>query len=1659
MHVPQSNQTVIELEQITAIPKQILSPSNSAPLIAVKQDSMVAGYLMTQPGCLIPERQLYNIMAFSKRFSPDLLPKPVKEDMGEKYYNGHQLFSLILPELSYSGNKGVFIKNGVLEKGVLSKKVLGESRDSLVHNIYNMFGSQSCHTFLDNAQQLFTKWMMQHGFSIGLGDMMPTATVTTVTDFLMDKFLKKANDLVASAHQGVFEPNLTMKYRQQSFEDNMQGIFAQLQNVIGKIQNRFLDHKYNQLFTAVDSGSKGVETNIIQIMSSIGQQTLWGKRVPNGFSSRTLPHYHKHDVGAAAGGFVRNSFIEGGTPAEFFFQAMGGRTGMIDTAINTAQSGYIQRRLVKAMEDLKVCYNGNVRNAANNIVQFTYGDDGFDTMRLEKQKLTIVEDDNVTFEKKYKIDTDDVKQLLIYMNEDAVKRFKETKDHAKIVADEYLQLKEWRDELRHHYMADMDVMTTDMYAPVNYYRMIPAAVYKFQGTDVERSDLTPLDIIQKTDELLEYITGFYKDKDHAILYLKILTKSMLSPKQALFEYKINSRIMEFLIHNIKSKILSSFIKPGEMVGTIAAQSIGEPSTQMTLNSVDWEEPIFVSINGEVKSVKFGEFVDAEIRYGDGEEEYHKNDTTLKWTKHCDYKVMAVDEDGIVRWRQIEAVTKHLPMNEDGTNTLIKVTTRSGRTATATKAKSFLTRQNNKIVPTKGADLKLGDRIPVSFHFPMNDVDELSEVSVEEYFPKDQFIWGTEMKKAFDFSKTKRRWFKEHNGIDFTVPYKRSDSCLDAFKAKTQKYVPGFVYPKFCTGPCNSVGIPEKFELDSLFGFFIGAYLAEGLATKTYVAIANNDKKFEKMIIDFCEKYGLGYHTTEQVKDIGISRDIRIHSKMLATYMKYICRTGSDSKKVPDFAYTAKKEFVKGLLNGYYSGDGCVSLKKTIDATSVSEELIDGIMNLLARFDIFSTKRVPTKIKKNNRGSKMIKQHYTLHITCYNVIKFANNIDLIIDLKQERLYKIVEDDKILYDIGKFDIIPSVKTSTLDGDYHRDELSKIYSMTTDVEEKEIIEKAIGQNVYYDEIVSIEEIEPTHKYVYDFTVEEDRTFLNRSLVCLYDTFHLAGVAGKSVVTTSGVARLTEIINLAKNIKTPSMTIRLKPDYKYSEEKAEQLKESLGFTKVEDIIKETQILYENDDLSVSHDEDMEFIRTYFEFSSLMGLEDMSSTYSKWVLRLVFDRESMLNKNIYMQDVQDAVMNTCDSQGDIQAIFSDDNSGDLVMRISIRHEEGEGYYEFLKELEQCIMNVTLRGVPGVEKVGRAEANKVVYYDDGSYEVKKEWIVDTMGTNLKEVLGHEMIDPYHTISNDLYEIESIFGIEGVHAMLMKELNDLVGPNSKWSVNYRHIKLLVDTMTYRGIMMPIGRHGINRSADNGPLAKASFEEMAEIFVKAGTYAESDNMKGVSGNVIMGQFAPIGTNMFDIYLDEEMLAEKLPDGDDEFEMDVDPYQLEQEIDEMYLDPTVTEEDVTDEMFNFGLDYDSNNQFDLSTTQLAPPILNVDGKIEKIEAVEENANSNEEIDMSENDTDEEISDSEAEANSDEEISDSENEEEVEEHEMATKLENAEDEEDEEISDSDDEEISDSEAEEDVGDEEGDDPEQVVEDNMEAEEEEEISDSDEED
>ena len=139
----------------------------------------------------------------------------------------------------------------------------------------------------------------------------------------------------------------------------------------------------------VVAGSKGSFINISQMSACVGQQIVEGKRVPFGFKFRTLPHFTKDDYSPEARGFVENSYLRGLTPQEFFFHAMAGREGLIDTAVKTAETGYIQRRLVKALEDVMVAYDGTVRNSLGDIVQFIYGEDGMDGAFIEEQVVEI----------------------------------------------------------------------------------------------------------------------------------------------------------------------------------------------------------------------------------------------------------------------------------------------------------------------------------------------------------------------------------------------------------------------------------------------------------------------------------------------------------------------------------------------------------------------------------------------------------------------------------------------------------------------------------------------------------------------------------------------------------------------------------------------------------------------------------------------------------------------------------------------------------------------------------------------------------------------------------------------------------------------------------------------------------------------------------------------------------------------------------------------------------------------------------------------------------------------------------------------------------------------------------------------------------------------
>jgi DNA-directed RNA polymerase II subunit RPB1 len=265
----------------------------------------------------------------------------------------------------------------------------------------------------------------------------------------------------------------------------------------------------------------------------------------------------------------------------------------------------------------------------------------------------------------------------------------------------------------------------------------------------------------------------------------------------------------------------------------------------------------------------------------------------------------------------------------------------------------------------------------------------------------------------------------------------------------------------------------------------------------------------------------------------------------------------------------------------------------------------------------------------------------------------------------------------------------------------------------------------------------------------------------------------------------------------------------------------------------------------------------------------DDSDTKSKWIIRLELDRESMLEKNISLDDIHFAIKHSYND--DMTCIYSDYNADNLVMRVRLNSniikskkkslDQDDEIYK-LKNLQQNMLNnIILRGIKGIPKVIiRKNVNQLVL-QDGNYEKQDSWVLDTVGSNFKDILAMDEIDQSNTMCNNIQEVYRVLGIEAARQCLMNELKEAFAGDY---INYHHLSILCDRITATKKMVSVFRHGINN--DNiGPIAKASFEETPEMFLRAARHAELDPMTGVSANIMCGQEGYFGTGAFSISLD--------------------------------------------------------------------------------------------------------------------------------------------------------------------------------------------------
>jgi len=964
LHMPQDPESEAELKNLAAVPYQIVSPANNASIIGIYQDSMLGSYLFSKEGMRFTPRQAMNLLMMFNGVNENELLKDIEKEGGITNYD---ILSQIMPPLSVK-NK-IEIKNGKYIRGQMDKGVLGGRTRGLLQRVCNDFGNMASAKFVDDLQNIVTEYMKNAGFSVGISDLISNQSTNDQIIKVITNKKTEVKNLIDQVQLGTFENN-TGKTNEEEFETQVNSILNQATSEAGKIGLKNLSEG-NRFVTMVQAGSKGSDLNISFMISCLGQQNVDGKRIPYGFEHRTLPHFTKYDDSPGARGFVESSYINGLTPQELFMHAMGGRIGLIDTAVKTSTTGYIQRRLIKGLEDLKVEYDMTIRTNKNKIVQFSYGDDGIDTTKVEDQEMPIVEMSSQDIYNHYLIpeESGKIKTLNNIFLKNVMTRLKKQEEELAVkmnkLVSEMLEVR--TDIVKYVFKNKGDKIVN---CPVAFNHIINNIQGQCGISISSLVDITPLEAYDMIVSYFDRLKKIYYSQPTKLF--ETLYFYYLSPKELLVIKRFNKAALTLLLDTIIIDYKRAVVAPGEMVGMIAGQSIGEVSTQMTLN--------------------------------------------------------------------------------------------------------------------------------------------------------------------------------------------------------------------------------------------------------------------------------------------------------------------------------------------------------------------------------------------------------------------------------------------------------------------------------------------------------------------------------------TFHFAGVASKSNVTR-GVPRIEEILSLSSEIKNPSLSVYLKPEDERQKDKARTIMYMLEHTKLEEIVKSTEVCFDPDDLNTLISQDKDCIEQYRAFENLVNecnevsLESGENEKSKWIVRMEMDPEVMLEKNITMDDVNFTLKSCYEDQ--ISCIYSDFNSDILIFRIRMNDvlksgnnrggqkktkvnplDQSDQIYILKNFQDQLLQRVVLRGIEGITKVILRKVLDNVVEINGTYKKQDIWVLDTIGTNLLDVLGLDFIDSSRTLSNDIVEIYNVLGIEAARQAIYNELVEVVEFDGTY-INYHNYSVLVDRMTFTEKLISIFRHGINN--DNiGPIKKASFEETPEMFLKAARHAELDTLRGVSANVMCGQEGHFGTAAFQVVLDiEEML----------------------------------------------------------------------------------------------------------------------------------------------------------------------------------------------
>jgi DNA-directed RNA polymerase III subunit RPC1 len=581
LHLPQTEEAKAEAVVLMATVQNLVTPRNGEPLIAATQDFITGAYLLTRKDRFFDrnEFQLLCGWAYDCDIHIDIPPPTIMRPV--ELWTGKQVFSVMLNATrdlsvrinlegkSKSYTEGTYfcpkdgwvcIQNSELICGVIDKAMVGDgNKNSVFAVLMRDFGPYEAAFAMGRLSKLAARYLSNYGFSIGIQDVTPGDVLVREKKLLVSDGYEACAQRIKEFQAGQLVPQPGCN-EEETLESMLNGILSTIRETAGMVCLRELNQHHCPPLTMAVCGSKGSTINISQMVACVGQQTVSGARIPNGFADRSLPHFNLRSREPPAKGFVQNSFFTGLTPTEFFFHTMGGREGLVDTAVKTAETGYMQRRLMKSLEDLSTQYDETVRNSNQTIIQFTYGDDSLDPAEMEGKDRPV-----------------DFERVLLHC----------------IAAFSRSQMGDEADPRGSDQWLPPSVMKSSIDAHLSSERASKTSV-AFQEELRET-------IFKQADRLERLMVSFNVSED-MFAEDDVMSDQLIVDSVCHISGLTRRELDQFADLCLK-KYEHATVEAGTAVGAISAQSIGEPGTQMTLKTFHFAGVASMNITLGVPRIK------------------------------------------------------------------------------------------------------------------------------------------------------------------------------------------------------------------------------------------------------------------------------------------------------------------------------------------------------------------------------------------------------------------------------------------------------------------------------------------------------------------------------------------------------------------------------------------------------------------------------------------------------------------------------------------------------------------------------------------------------------------------------------------------------------------------------------------------------------------------------------------------------------------------------------------------------------------------------------------------------------------------------------------------------------------------------------------------